>query len=59
MHNISKKEYNLYKSSVDYSLNFGLLSEGYYTYEISADVKNYYISGGTLTSKTENVVVFC
>lgn len=57
-YNISKKDYNLYKSSVDYSLNFGLLSEGYYTYEVSADVKNYYVSGGTLTSKNENVVVW-
>ncbi len=57
-YNVNKKDYNLYKSNVDYGLNFGLLSEGYYTYEVSADVKNYYISGGTLTSKTENVVVW-
>lgn len=53
-----KNTYNLYKSSVDYGLNFGLLSEGYYTYEVSVDVKNYYCENGTLKSKTENVVVW-
>ena len=57
-HTINKKSYNLYKSTVDYSLNFGLLTEGYYTYEISADVNNYYINNGSLTNRSANVVVW-
>ncbi|MBQ8621389.1 MAG: hypothetical protein IJ422_03645 [Oscillospiraceae bacterium] len=53
------KEYNLYYSDVDYGLAFNDLSDGYYTYEISADVVNYYVStSGSLTNKTENVVVW-
>ena len=52
------KSYALRKSAVDSAMPFGQLSTGYYTYEISADVKNYYVSGGSLTSKTENVVVW-
>lgn len=53
------KEYNLYYSDVDYGLAFNNLSDGYYTYEISADVVNYYVStSGSLTNKTENVVVW-
>lgn len=56
--NTTKKTYDLYKSSVDYGLNFGLLAEGYYTYEISADVTLYYVNNGTLTSKTGNVVLW-
>lgn len=52
------KFYSLYKSEVDYGLAFGTQSTGYYTYEISADVKNYSASGKTLSSKTENVVVW-
>lgn len=50
--------YDLYNSQVDWYLPFGDLTEGYYTYEISADVTNYYVSGGSLTSETENVVVW-
>lgn len=52
------KEYKLRKSTVDTKLLFGNLSAGYYTYELSADVRNYYISGGTLKYQTENVVVW-
>ena len=54
----NSKNYNLYRSSVCNQLAFGLLAEGYYTYEISADVKNYYVNNGTLTSETENVVLW-
>ena len=50
--------YDLYRSAVDASLTFGTLSAGYYTYELSADVRNYYISGGALNYQTENVVVW-
>ena len=53
-----KNEYSLYNSKVDAGLVFGDLSAGNYTYEISADVQNYYVSNGTLTSKNENVVVY-
>ena len=42
----------------DYGLSFGSLSEGYYTYEISADVRNYYISGGSLQYQSQHVVVW-
>ena len=53
------KEYSLYKSEVDYGLKFGSQPKGYYTYEVSADVKNYYATDATtLASKTENVVVW-
>lgn len=52
------KSYSLYKSEVDYGLLFGKQPAGYYTYEISADIKNYSASGTTLSSKTENVVVW-
>ena len=52
------KSYTLCGSTVDAGLAFGSLSAGYYTYEISADVRNYYVSGSTLTYKTENVVVW-
>lgn len=55
----NSKEYSLYKSEVDYGLKFGNQPKGYYTYEISADVKNYYATNATtLASKTENVVVW-
>lgn len=54
----TKKDYNLYKSNVDYGLNFGLLSAGYYTYEISVDAKNYYYNGSSLVYETKNVVVW-
>ena len=55
----NSKEYSLYKSEVDYGLKFGSQPRGYYTYEISADVKNYYATGATsCSSKTENVVVW-
>ena len=54
----NSKSYNLTGSDVCDNLLFGNLSAGYYTYEISADVKNYYVSSGSLTSTTENVVVW-
>ena len=54
----NSKNYNLYRSTVCNKMVFGLLAEGYYTYEISADVKNYYVNNGTLTSETENVVLW-
>ena len=57
-YNCNTKNYNLRSSTVDAGLAFGNLSSGYYTYEISADVRNYYVSGSTLTYKTENVVVW-
>ena len=57
-YNCNTKSYNLRKSTVDSNLAFGNLSAGYYTYELSADVRNYYISGGTLKYQTENVVVW-
>ncbi|MBE6924504.1 MAG: hypothetical protein E7466_04610 [Ruminococcaceae bacterium] len=50
--------YKLKSSTVCDNMIFSNLSTGYYTYEISADVKNYYVSNGTLTSKTENVVLW-
>ena len=54
-----KNEYSLYVSDVDYGLSFGSLSDGYYTYEVSADVTNYYVnSSGALASQDENVVVW-
>ena len=56
--NCNTKTYNLRKSTVDAKLLFGSLSAGYYTYELSADVRNYYVSGGTLKYETENVVVW-
>ena len=56
--NCNSKSYNLRKSTVDSKLLFGNLGAGYYTYELSADVRNYYISGGTLKYQTENVVVW-
>ena len=55
----TKNEYSLYLSDVDRGLSFGNLSAGYYTYEVSAEVTNYYInSSGALASKDENVVVY-
>ncbi|MBQ7857057.1 MAG: glycoside hydrolase family 25 protein, partial [Oscillospiraceae bacterium] len=51
-------QYRLNNSDVCDGMIFSDLSTGYYTYEISADVKNYYVSGSSLTSKTENVVVW-
>ena len=54
----NSNRYSLKKSNVCNNLIFSNLSAGYYTYEISADVRNYYVSGGTLTSKTENVVLW-
>ena len=54
----NSKDYSLKKSAVCNNLSFGGLSSGYYTYEISADVRNYYINSGSLTYKTENMVVW-
>ncbi len=55
---VNSKEYSLYLSQVCDNLSFRKLSAGYYTYEISTDVKNYYVSDGVLKSKTQNVVVW-
>ena len=53
------KEYSLYKSEVDYGLLFGTVPEGYYTYEISVDVDNYYAQDfTTLATKTKNVTLW-
>lgn len=52
------KEYVLNYSDVCDNMIFSDLETGYYTYEISADVQNYYVSSGTLYSQTENVVVW-
>lgn len=54
----NSKSYKLSRSAVCNNMIFSKLSAGYYTYEISADVKNYYVSGGSLTSQTENVVLW-
>lgn len=54
----NSKSYTLRNSTIDNSLKFGSLDEGYYTYEISADVRNYYISSGSLQYQSKNVVVF-
>ncbi|MBQ7857378.1 MAG: SH3 domain-containing protein, partial [Oscillospiraceae bacterium] len=54
----NSKKYNLLSSTVCDNMLFGSLSAGYYTYEISADVVSYYYSGGSLASKTENVVLW-
>ena len=53
------KKYTLNYSDVCDGLHFNKLAAGYYTYEISADVKNYYVAAdGSLASKDENVVVW-
>ena len=57
-HAQTTKFYNLSDSTVCDNMIFSDLSSGYYTYEISVDVKNYYVSGGTLASKTSNVVLW-
>lgn len=52
-------DYKLKGSEVDDKLWFSDLAEGYYTYELSADVENYYInSSGVLSKQTKNVVVW-
>ena len=56
--NCNRKSYSLLNSTVDYGLAFGSLSEGYYTYEISADVRNYYISDGSLQYQSKNIVLW-
>lgn len=53
---VNAKTYTLNYSEVCDNMIFNDLETGYFTYEISADVKNYYVSNGTLTSETENVV---
>ncbi|MBQ3215688.1 MAG: hypothetical protein IJB11_06195, partial [Oscillospiraceae bacterium] len=55
---VNDNKYNLANSTVCDNTIFSDLSAGYYTYEISADVKSYYVSGGSLTSKTQNVVLW-
>ena len=52
------KEYVLNYSKVCDDLCFSDLAAGYYTYEISADVTNYYVQDGTLVSKTKNVPIW-
>ncbi len=52
------KTYNLYHSNVCDNMIFSDLSAGYYTFEISVDSKNYYISSGALKSTTQNTVVW-
>jgi GH25 family lysozyme M1 (1,4-beta-N-acetylmuramidase) len=56
--NCNAKSYNLRNSNVDYDLSFGSLSEGYYTYEISAEVRNHYVSAGTLQYEAKNIVLW-
>ena len=56
--NCNTKTYELRNSKVDFGLSFGSLSEGYYTYEISADVRNYYVSGGTLQYQEKHMVLW-
>ena len=57
-YNTNSRSYDLSGSQVDSNLAFNKLSAGYYTYELSADVRNYYISGGALKYQAENVVVW-
>lgn len=52
------KKYVLNYSDVCDNMIFSDLDTGYYTYEISADVKNYYVDDGTLKVKDENVVLW-
>ncbi len=52
------KRYSLYKSTVDYGLNFGKLAAGYYTYEVSVDVTSYYYNNNSPATHTEKVVVW-
>ena len=56
--NPNSKIYVLNYSDVCDNMIFSDLETGYYTYEISADVKNYYVSGGTLKYQNENVVLW-
>ena len=57
--NVTTKHYRIDGSTVDAKLYFGSLSEGYYTYELGANVKNYYCkSDGTISSKTESVTTW-
>lgn len=51
--------YKLKGSEVDNALWFSDLTAGYYTYELSADVDNYYLnSSNVLTKQSKNVVVW-
>lgn len=53
------KSYFLSGSEVDRGVTFGVLSDGYYTYEISVDVKTYYVDeAGTIQSKLKNLVLW-
>lgn len=54
----NEKQYNLFRSPVCDNLIFSDLPVGYYTYEISADVKNYAVSNGSLTNQSKNVVLW-
>lgn len=55
---VEGKSYTLNYSEVCDNLIFSDLETGYYTYEISADVTNYYFSDGALQSESDNVVVW-
>lgn len=55
----STYDYKLKGSEVDNNLWFSDLAAGYYIYELSADVENYYInSSNVLTKQSKNVVVW-
>ena len=56
--NPNSKSYTLNYSTVCDNLYFSDLEKGYYTYEISVDVKNYYAEGGVLKCENENVVIW-
>lgn len=56
--NPNSKSYTLNYSTVCDNLYFSDLETGYYTYEISVDVKNYYAVDGTLKCENENVVLW-
>ncbi len=49
--NISAKSYSLQNSDIDYSLTFGKLTNGKYTYVIRAITPNYYSADGKTLSK--------
>ena len=55
---VGGKNYTLNYSPVCDNLIFSDLETGYYTYELSADVTNYYVINGALTSQSENLVVW-
>ena len=57
---VSTKSYNLKNSNVDDGLIFSALSNGSYTYRVTAQVKNYYSAnsdGQTVTSETKTIEI--